>query len=384
MDLRSAVKAVAAFAHKDAAPHIALAPAYFDVQKPIVLLDGEYPLPVMPAWALAWDGETGISVDLDMGDDVPHVALEAASAAKAFAQVKARGEYRLERTGRHITTLNIWNTAAVAIPSDPPERVTIIAKRPRRSYRLEPEQVALLLSVVHACSRVKKEDRVELTRVRLTPWYAEATDTVRVARADVGFVPHDVCVSKNIFKKWPARYPKYGVSWALEDGYFCLQVGEEQRFTKAYPGDTHYDLSALVPRRDHGSHIVVAAESLLNAAEQAANTSIPNVVAVSPADASVEVCGILDDGSPSSRAVLPFRGPRAVPTRIMVRAKLLVEAAYECARAASEVSLHYTDHLGPLRLSAPGYTELIWPLTGGGGDSSAESEESEQPADSEV
>lgn len=354
MDLRSALKKACSFAAKDG--FVCTGPAVFHPEKEIVLVDG-VALPHRNAYVHATDGVTHWMAWLDPGLPVPASAMEAAPLKKALSQL-AKGKHAqviLEKTGPTTTALRGPN-AVVHLQGDIPP-VLSPQPPPGRGSFLTTEDASRLLRVLHAAASERAEDKTEVTAVHLTPSFAEATDQSRVARAGIGLPLEPVLVAPKLFEQWTPG-GEFTQSFYFSQGYLVLQAGEELRWTPAAPATTFVDLSSFM-LKDHNQRADCLVGPLLNAVKTAKAASPIGVVEMAFSTGSVEVRGMAEDGRVGGLTQLSADGA-GEPAHVVLRAKLLMEALSEFSER--HVTLHYSDSTQPLRLSSPGYQELIWPL----------------------
>lgn len=303
----------------------------------------------LPSRVYATDGLLGCLIDVDV--DLP-MALLAVEAGKPVAKQKviaverdgAEVKFRLEAGGVYKMAVK----EAVGwpdVPAVPP------VMEPLTQWRW-------IRKVLHAAADTK-DGKPTYQFMRLRPGCAEATDSFRVAVAEVPAWPEDRVVPARLFKGWPG-HPRPLAHFDAERSWF--RMGSELRWAPTRADVQFPDCHKLMPTDYHGPTLAVNARKLLGAVRRATSVSTLKTVALDFSGPEVAIKSwSAAEGGKAFRAVLTGKASEPAAKAIkVISGKLLAQAL--AMVETPNVRLCYRDVANePLRIESGLWAESLWP-----------------------
>lgn len=314
----------------------------------------------VPSYIYSTDGITGVVIPVD----VPcfDMLIDGAS----LGPVKTHPIESLfvdPHSGTSSATMKLKGTGGYALTYKNPQAYPDFPAYPERMAPIP--NVRGLLQVAHAALKagetIRGTPRPDLECVHFLPDRVEATDTYRMALADLslGFTAK---IHRNLFKHWPKGDAP--VSVAITDTHAWFKIGDEMRFCALQEGTyaSGRNLREHVTVWHDGPSMVIDTKEFLDVIKRAERASLSNVGAL---DFGLFELGIqvLDaergfSEKISGRPGLAAGSVSEYPT-FGVNLKHLVEALRSIP--TPKVRVCYGGAANPLRLESGSCVECLWP-----------------------
>lgn len=312
-----------------------------------------------PARVYATNGVVGVIADV--GQELPNMALPAAPLVKLckdirlVATIEDEGNAKASITvvGKASNDRSTYTLDGLA-PSEFPGFPSV----PEKFTKLTPYQWLSIAKVVHAAG--KDISKPELTNVNFRPSVVEATDRVRVARAEVAG-PWAGLVPAQLFKNWPkgeveCAFTAYHCFWRIG--------GEELRFAVIQHSDQYPVLEKLVPEKHAGWWMTISVKTLAETVKKAADMSPTASIVLDFGLMGLTVRAHAREGvgfeAKLGGAIGIPGGCYAQYTELLLDGKMLGEALK--VLDTPKVKLCYGKPKEPLRLESGRHIECLWPM----------------------
>lgn len=302
-----------------------------------------------PARVFATDGMVGCIIDVDV--DLP-MGLLPLEAAKAVAKQRV---ISVERNGDEITfrlapggVYRLMVKESLGYPSVP---AIPAGMEPLDNWRW-------VRKVMHAAAD-QKSGKPMFQYVRFRPDCVEATDSFRVAVAEVPGWRSDRLVLARLFKGW-GGHPRPLITFTDTMAWF--KVGTEYRYAPLKLDGAFPDCHRLIPMDHTGPHLTVDTDKLIGAVKRATIVSPLKTVALDFSGPEVVIKSwSAEDGGKVFRAALAGYTEHPAGKALKVISGKLLSEALKLVETPN-VRLCYRDLPNdPLRVESGAWVECLWP-----------------------